>query len=37
MFRSKLTALAGALIVLLALVATACGGSSKKSGDHDEQ
>jgi polar amino acid transport system substrate-binding protein len=30
-FRSKLTALAGALIVLLALVAAGCGGSSKKS------
>jgi polar amino acid transport system substrate-binding protein len=30
-FRSKLTALAGALIVLLALVAAGCGGSSKKA------
>lgn len=31
MSRSKLTALAGALIVLFALVAAGCGGSSKKS------
>ena len=31
MFRSKLTALAGAIIVLLALVAAGCGGSSKKA------
>jgi len=30
-FRSKLTALAGALIVILALVAAGCGGSSKKA------
>jgi polar amino acid transport system substrate-binding protein len=30
-YRSKLTALAGALVVLLALVAAGCGGSSKKA------